>query len=338
MKKQKNNSLISIVVPVYNGEHYIEECINSIIKQDYNNIEILVINDGSIDSSVKIIEKMQKKDSRIKLINQKNSGVSCARNNGIKNAKGDYITFIDVDDYISSDYISYYYKLIKENNAEIALTPFPYKFNNESKNYISEEKNDIVEVLSGEETALQMLYYNIVIAPWNKMISMKLINDNKLRFNVNLAFGEGFNFSVDCFQRAKKVAIGKRKVYYYRVDNPNSVMTKLTMKLITGSIEAQDVIKKNLINKSKKMLKACKYSNWHTFCDCFNTIVGSKKIKEYKKQYVMLKKVCRKDALTGLNAPIPIKEKIKCIMYFVSPYITAQIINSFRIRKFTIED
>lgn len=337
-KKVNNKPLISIVIPVYNGENYIEECINSITNQDYKNIEIIIVNDGSKDNSKNIAEKLRRKDKRIIIIDQENAGVSTARNNGIATAKGEYITFIDVDDYISRDYISYYYKLLKENNAEIALTPFPRKFNEKTKKLEEQEISDYVEIWSGEETAAQMLYYNIVIAPWNKMISMKLINENGIKFNPKLSFGEGFNFSVDCFQRAKRVAVGHKKVYHYRVDNPNSVMTKLSLKLITGSIEAQKTIKENLVNKNKQMLDACKYANWHTYCDCYNTIVGSNKIKYFKKEYKMLKKVCRKDSICAISAPVPKKEKIKSIMYFISPYITAKIINHFRIRKFTVEE
>lgn len=327
--------LISVVVPVYNGEKYLEDCVNSVIENDYKNLEIIIIDDGSKDNSLNIANSLSQKDKRVKVIHQENSGVSTARNNGIKNAQGQYITFIDTDDFIVKDYISYFYNLIKENDAEIALTPMPRRFNEKTKNDLPENESDYIEIWTGKETAKQMLYYNVVIAPWNKMISMKLIRDNNLQFNPKLAFGEGFNFSVDCFQRAKRVAVGHRKVYQYRVDNPNSVMTKFSLKLVNGSIEAQEVINKNLVERTDDMLKACKYANWHTYCDCLNTFIGSENEKKYYQLYKQVKKVCRKDALCVFSAPVGKKEKMKGILYFISPVLAAKIINHFRLRKFT---
>lgn len=333
----EEKELISIVVPVFNGEKYLKECINSIKNNEYKNIEIIIVDDGSTDKTLNIANSLSEEDSRIRVIHQDNAGVSTARNKGIDNAKGEYICFVDSDDFISKDYIGYFYKLIKQENAEIALTPMPRKFNEQTKYDFIDEEKDFINVLSGNETAKQMLYYNIVIAPWNKMISLDLIRKNNLKFNPELSFGEGFNFSVDCFQRANRVAIGHRKVYQYRVDNPNSVMTKFSLKLVQGSIRAQEVIKENLVTRSKDMLKACKYANWHTYCDCFNTIVGSGVAKKYPELYKKIKKVCRKDSLCALGAPISLKEKIKSLIYFISPFIASKLINHFRIRKFTIE-
>lgn len=335
MNKENKSPLITIVVPFYNGENYLNECVNSILNQDYINIEIILVDDGSKDSSSEIAENFALKDNRVKVIHQTNSGVSTARNVGINNSHGEYICFIDVDDYISKDYISYFYSLIEKNNAEIALTPMPRKFNSLNRMSPEQEKNDTVEIWSGIKATEEMLYYNIVIAPWNKMISKKLIDKYNLRFNPELAFGEGFNYSVDCFQRANKVAVGHRKVYNYRVDNPNSVMTKFSMKLVTGSIEAQKTIKNNLVNKTPELLRACKYANWHTYCDCLNTMIGAKVAKNYPKEYKEVKKVCQKDAICVFKAHISKKEKIKGVLYFINPYMTARIINHFRIRKFT---
>lgn len=330
-----NYPLITAVVPVYNGENYLEECINSILNQDYKNIEVIIVNDGSKDNSKKIAEKLSKKDKRVKIINQENSGVSTARNAGIEKAQGEYITFVDVDDYVSKEYLTYFYNLISENNADIALTPQPVKFKASIKDIKVPIVEDKVELWTGIKAAQEMLYYNIVIAPWNKLISMKLINKHNLRFNTKLSFGEGFNFSVDCFQRAKRVVVGKKKVYYYRVDNPNSVMTKFSERLVLGSIESQQTIKENLVNPTSELLKACKYANWHTHFDCLNTIIGSESTKKYPETYKELKKITRRDALCSISAPISTKEKIKGLMYFISPVATSKIINHFRIRKFT---
>ena len=336
IKMNKNDEpLISVIVPVYNGENYIDDCIMSVLNQEYKNFELILVNDGSQDGSKEKLNIWEKKNEKIKVIHQSNSGVSVARNTGIEKANGKYLTFIDVDDYISKDFLFYYYNLIKKYDAEIALTPMPQKFSNHAE-CTTEKIEDNIKVLSGEKAACEMLYYNIAIGPWNKLISKELIDKYKIRFNPNLAYGEGFNFSVDCFQRAKKVAVGRKKVYYYRVNNPNSAMTKFKLKLVTGSIEAQKCIKNNLVNKTTELLKACRYANWHTYCDCLNTIIGCKVLKQNKELYNDIKKVCKKDAKYAIKSPIPKSDKMKGILYGISPYLTAKLINKFRKRKFTI--
>ena len=113
--------LISVVVPVYNVEKYIDRCLNSIINQTYRKLEIIIVNDGSTDNSRKIIDKFSKMDSRIIVIDKNNGGLSEARNVGINAATGDYITFIDSDDFVSYDYIEYLYSLIEKYNPSATL-------------------------------------------------------------------------------------------------------------------------------------------------------------------------------------------------------------------------
>lgn len=336
--KNKKEPLISIIVPFYNGENYLKQCVDSILNQDYKNLEIIFINDGSKDNTMNLLNEYRNKDSRIKVICQENAGVSAARNTALNNIHGEYVCLIDQDDCISKNYISYFYSLIEENNADISLSPKPNKFKDEIYFENVDLSNDIVEIWDGKKAVTQMLYYNLVIAPWNKMISSDLINKNNIKFDSTFFGGEGFSFSIDCFKVANRVAVGQKKVYNYRVDNPNSGMTKFSMKIIDSSFRAQKHIKENLKNNDSDIIKACKYSNWHTACDCLNTIIGCKVIKEHKDTYRKIKNICQKDALIGFLAPIPKKEKIKCFMYFVSPYIASKIINHFRLRKFTIGD
>ena len=106
-KLKKTTPLISIIVPVYNGEQYLNECVDSILQQDYKNIELILINDGSSDKSKEIINNYANIDKRVIAIHQKNSGVCASRNNGLDHVHGEYICLIDQDDYISKNYISY---------------------------------------------------------------------------------------------------------------------------------------------------------------------------------------------------------------------------------------
>lgn len=117
---------VSVIVPVYNNEKFVETCIWSLCRQTYQNLEILVINDGSSDNSGQILERMAEKDERIRLIHQKNAGVSAARNKGVELAEGEYLTFVDGDDYVSTDYIEKFYECAKKRKAELVICGVTY--------------------------------------------------------------------------------------------------------------------------------------------------------------------------------------------------------------------
>ncbi len=114
-------------------------------------------------------------------------------------------------------------------------------------------------------------------------------------------------------------------------------MTRFSEKLVTGSVDAQENIKNNFINPTEVLDKAWKYSNWHTHCDCLNTIIGCNVKKQYKYLYKQIRKLCKRDAFCVIGAPVSKKEKMKEILYFINLYLAAKIINHFRLRKFTIE-
>ena len=115
------NETISIIIPVYNVEKYLNKCLNSVIEQTYKNIEVILIDDGSTDNSGKICDEYAKNDIRIKIIHQQNGGVSTARNNGLEHATGKYITFVDSDDYIEKEMIETMAKKIMKKNADIVI-------------------------------------------------------------------------------------------------------------------------------------------------------------------------------------------------------------------------
>ena len=120
--KKEKSPLVSIIIPVYNVEKYVEQCILSLLNQTYSNIEIIAVNDGSKDESPQKILDLAKKDKRIKLLNQENKGVSAARNNGLNSANGDFIIFVDADDYLKEDFVEYMLKLINKDAADFAYS------------------------------------------------------------------------------------------------------------------------------------------------------------------------------------------------------------------------
>lgn len=323
--------LITIIIGIYNCERYLSECIQSVIEQDYTNLEIILIDDGSKDNSGKIVDKYADMDSRIIVVHQKNAGVSNSRNTAIDMVRGEYVCVLDQDDIISNDYVSYFYGLCKENNAEISLTLSVDKFIFKTQDFKSP---DIVQVWSGEQAVIEMLYHKIVIAPWNKMISRKLIVDNNLRFNPKYFNGEDFAFSIQAYQHAERIAVGQKSVYHYRVGNPESRESKFNEEYINSSVNAHEYIRETFINITPELFKAWKFSNWHTHCYCLNIMVGCRVTKKCPDLYKQLKSVCQKQALCALKAPISAQQKLRGILFKINPYMAAKIINHFRIRKF----
>ena len=280
-----NSPLVSIIVPIFNGEKYIVDCVESVLRQSYVNLEVILVDDGSTDGTTGILKRYKKLDERVIVICQENKGVSAARNVALKAARGDYVCFVDSDDYIDCEFVSYYVDLLMKYSGDIALTPQPYKFDVKNRFNKNVLEDDSVKEISGNEAAIEMLYYNFAIGPWNKMISRKLIERYKIRFDGNLRFGEGFNFSLDCFQRAGKVIVGSKKLYNYRVDNANSVMTKFSIKMVDDSLAAQKRIKEHLVSHDKEILAACRYANWHTCCDLMMAMVGCKVTGKFPERY-----------------------------------------------------
>ena len=154
----EKEDLISIVIPVYKVEKYLEKCIESIINQTYKNLEIIIVDDGSPDNCPQMCDEFAKSDKRIKVIHKENGGLSDARNAGIDIATGKYITFVDSDDYITNDYVEYMYNLIKKYNTKIA-TCETQVVHIESDEENQEQFIENIEVLTARD-----LFYKILFA------------------------------------------------------------------------------------------------------------------------------------------------------------------------------
>lgn len=214
---------ISIIVPVYNCEKYIRQCIESIIEQTFRDFELIIINDGSTDNTVHIL-KEYKRYNYIKIINQNNKGVSHARNNGIVNALGEYICFIDGDDYIDKNFLSTYINEIIDNKYDWILSGI-YDFN----------KNAIIKEIKYEEKEWNMNNYKdctnfysleLLTAPFPKLFKKDIIDKHNLRFNTNLSLAEDREFNYKYAQYTNTIKTIPYKGYYYRVSNPNSLSKK----------------------------------------------------------------------------------------------------------------
>lgn len=154
-----NNPLVSIIIPVYNVEKYIEKCIDSIINQTYKNLEIILVDDGSPDGCPEICDKYALQDSRIKAIHKKNGGLSDARNAGLDIMKGEWVIFIDSDDFVSPYHVENLYYLVKKFNTNIAITSFEC-FYNENKKFIYKKITNEKVLIHISKEAIENMFYN----------------------------------------------------------------------------------------------------------------------------------------------------------------------------------
>ena len=181
---------VSVIVPVYNVEKYLERCIESLINQTFDDIEIIALNNGSTDKSLDILNYYAHKDKRIRVINNKNIGVSKSRNIGIEEAKGEYIVFVDSDDWIDSNMIYILYDTISDNNCDLVMCTYIREFSNHSKEkvfklpevnlYVHDEvKNELLRRLVGpiEEELANPEYLDALGTVWAKMYNASILKE-----------------------------------------------------------------------------------------------------------------------------------------------------------------
>ncbi len=228
--------LISVIVPIYNTEKYLEMCIESIRNQTYKNLEIILVDDGSTDKSGQICDQYVQKDRRIKVIHKPNGGQSDARNVGIKNATGNFIGFVDSDDYINQNMFKRLYGNLMKYNADIAICNYEdVDENGNHMRYSKKIKKLEVRVLDKRQ-ALYLLIEgkNIITTPWDKLYKIELFSDvefPKERVMEDLAT------IYKLFNKAIKIVDDYRIGYYY-VQRSRSTFHRVTVSLITNWIEA----------------------------------------------------------------------------------------------------
>jgi glycosyltransferase involved in cell wall biosynthesis len=209
---------VSVIIPVYNAEKYLAGCIESLLRQTLKECEFIFVNDGSRDSSREILEEYKKSDSRMILINQENQGVSIARNNGIKIASGDYLGFVDADDYIEKDMYEKLYCTAKQHNCDITISNFESHLNGHK--VIIDYPFPMNKLLNRQYITRELLPYFIkaenLNSVCNKIYRQSLVNEHKVRFPEKVALGEDGMFNIQCFSRAASVIYLDYIGYFYR--------------------------------------------------------------------------------------------------------------------------
>jgi len=237
--------LISVIIPVYNAENFLESCIDSIIRQTYENLEILVVNDGSVDGSAALMESLAKKDGRIRCFHKQNTGVSDTRNVGLRQSKGEFIGFVDADDEIYPSMYEQLYKNIVKYDADIAHCSFEIVMAQSRKIFGNTGK---VTVQSREES-MQSLLKGDLFEPSS---CTKLFKRNVLQnvfFEKTVKFNEDLLFNIEAFSNAKKVVFHDVVLYQYTYNIKSASKSAETYSIQTGVIAAAGFIRDRMLGK-----------------------------------------------------------------------------------------
>lgn len=263
---------ISVIMPVYNKARYIERTINSILSQTYKDFELIIVDDGSTDGSELICDKFEQIDSRVKVFHIENSGVSNARNIGMENAKGEYIQFIDADDYIDTNMLYELYQVIQNYTPDIIISGV------KKVDYMGNEIINILPPMSGikdkytmmENFAKDQKDTGIYGCVSNKLIKKSIIDRYKIRFNTNIWLAEDLDFYLELYNYTSKIYFQMESYYYYLQEAENSS---------TASDKKNNyLIQAKIILKEKNMLKrnnSLNYNNLKTVDEVITNFIMS---------------------------------------------------------------
>lgn len=319
-------ALISIIIPVYNVEKFLNKCIESVINQSYQNLEIVLIDDGSTDNSGKICDHYARRDSRIKVIHNINRGVSAARNIGLGISRGEFVYFVDADDSIHHRAIEILYEKIEETHTDVAVCDYAY-VDKEGK-YIEEVENQCnsQQILSGRD-----FLYNVSvgiggknISPWNKLYKKEIFEN--VKFEIGKRYEDEFIFHKIC-EKCQSVVLIKDVLYFY-TQREDSFMQSGISAVCVDAIEALILRSISLCSiKESRMQDACDYTinmisyNLIKYCNTLGFADKQLNLRIRK----MKKTVYKFLPVLFLRKSINIKEKIVISILLLSPKVYGKI-------------
>ena len=325
-KIKKINPLISVIIPCYNIEKYISNTIDSILNQTFNNFEVILVNDGSVDNTGKILDEYLKKDDRIKVIHKKNQGVAIARNTGLLESNGEYIYFLDGDDYVSTSYFEDMSKIILKNNLEIIISPYYIEKDNKKFLLIS----NIKEKYYNRDFILKNLFTRKICkaAIGTSLIKKEIIVKNNIFFNEKLSYSEDYHFIIRIFFKAKNFYYTNKPYFTYVQREGSAINSKLNLKRL-DTLKALIDLENNL-NIENKNLKNYFYLFYAiSFIGNINVLSKQKDLKKesrnlylkelnlYMKRLNNLKFICNKEYFIY---------KFLIILYHIKPCLCFKIL------------
>lgn len=301
---------ISIIIPIFNSANTLDKCINSLICQSYSNLEIILIDDGSLDNSFEICKMYQKKDKRIIIYQKKNTGVSDTRNFGINIATGDYICFVDSDDFVHPDFCKVLLNNMNLFDADLSCCGYYESYDNNYKLKLND--SNYKTVLQNDKYIGIYKYYQGFLC--NKLYKSNIIKNNNLKLNENIAMCEDLLFNVTYLKLCDKVVYDNNKLYCYYISKTNA-----SRKLSENWFDIITVYNKiiNEINRYDKLTKKYFYINYLLVCYEFKIRCELMNLNynDMKRKYEINTDDLLKKYYSILFSSICFKDKIRLIGY-----------------------
>lgn len=314
--------IISIIIPAYNAESYIQKCIKSITCQTYKNLEIIIIDDGSTDTTFDICKSLADKDNRIILVSQPNLGVSSARNKGIELAKGDYIGFVDADDWIEEDMYEILYNSLIKENADISICGYVYEdiYGNTIRKSVEQQKSYRLNSKKAIEMMFDDRYYQGFLV--NKLFCSKLFktkNGLKNLLDTDISMGEDRLTVFRCMLESNNIVYIPCIKYHYLLNRSGAVNSNFSKKKLSG-FKVYDYIFRQLPEDYKQLISIinCAFTTYNI--SLLGQIIESK----YKDKELVnkLRKNIRSNIICYINSKgVTNKHKILAIAIMINPSI-----------------
>ena len=321
--------LISVIVPVYRVEAYLERCVKSILSQTYKNLEVILVDDGSPDQCPAICDACAEKDARVKVIHQENKGLSGARNAGIDAASGEYLAFVDSDDYVSPHFIEELYQLLQDTGCAIGQCRFSYV-----KGDGLVEEGDSAFCIYRGESLMEQLYgpeekATCFVVAWNKLYRAELFKETGIRYPEG-RIHEDEATTYRLFHEAKKLAFLDRALYGYYTENGGSITSVFSAKRLQWLTAHEERIAFFKKNGYEKLLPAA----YRKLCDACITFYF--RCTEQVKDAEELKKELRKRLETyrvngaAWIAALPLKTRMGYELFSMSPGLYAKMLQKMQ--------
>lgn len=301
--------LVSIIVPVYNVEKYIDRCMKSMQSQTYNNIEIVLVDDGSSDNSGIICDEYAERDERVHVIHQKNGGVSRARNVGIEHARGEYITFVDPDDWIEVDTIEVAVRAMQQNNLDVVL--FGYSIDYENGRRKTYESCKEFQIVSSEKMMLRIMsskYNDVTWSTCGKVYAYKIAKD--IRFPEGIAVCEDLPYCWDIITNVDRVGFIPDRLYHYYMRTGSVTSVRCSEASLT-SMKVFD-----MMHSDSEMLRdAVFFARCSTAEHCAKEILITNQAERFEKELAYARKLVSDNLLYMLSCRyIQLKTKIGALL------------------------
>ena len=321
--------LISVIVPIYRVEEYLERCVKSILSQTYENLEVILVDDGSPDQCPAICDACAEKDARVKVIHQENKGLSGARNAGIDAASGEYLAFVDSDDYVSPHFIEELYQLLQDTGCAIGQCRFSYV-----KGDGLVEEGDSAFCIYRGESLMEQLYgpeekATCFVVAWNKLYRAELFKETGIRYPEG-RIHEDEATTYRLFHEAKKLAFLDRALYGYYTENGGSITSVFSAKRLQWLTAHEERIAFFKKNGYEKLLPAA----YRKLCDAcitfyFRCTEQVKDAEELKKELRKRLETYRANGAAWIAA-LPLKTRMGYELFSMSPGLYAKMLQKMQ--------